>query len=95
MLPHYENAPITRSEAMDLNRGDKLVFIDPRTADRRRGGGARLHETVVTFKHLDIYPHCDGIEVDEDSGTHYILKCFHKIIDEPKFAEEDFDAVFA
>lgn len=94
MLPQYEEEHITRTEAMDLSRGDKLVFIDPRSPENRRGEGASLHEKVVTFRHLDIGQFSDGIEVDECRGTHFVLRCYHKIIEEPNIAEEDFNAVF-
>lgn len=93
MLPAYEEDMITSAEARGLEQGDKLVFIDPRTPDQRYGVGANLHETVVTFKHLSRTG--DGIEVYECPNTHFFLKCYHRIISEPKIAEEDFNAVFA
>ena len=92
MLPAYEENTITSAEARELCKGDKLVFIDPRDPDRRVGEGAGLHETVVTLKNVSRY---GGIEVYELPGTYFILGCFHKIISEPKIAEEDFNAVFA
>ena len=69
------------------------MFIDPRKPDQRYGVGSNLHETVVTFKHLS--SGSNGIEVYECPNTHFFLKCYHRIISEPKIAEEDFNAVFA
>ena len=93
MLPAYEEDVITRADARGLEQGDKLVFIDPREPDQRYGVGEKLHETVVTFKHLDRTG--IGIEVYECPNTHFLLRCYHRIVSDPKIAEEDFNAVFA
>ncbi len=91
MLPQYVEEHITPGEAVELGRGDKIVFIDPRPPELRDSIGREMNGRVLTVK----YATRSGIETEERSGTSFILRCFHLIKTDPTFAEEDFNAVFA
>ena len=91
MLPQYVEECITSDEAMELQPGDQIVFIDPREPHRRDSIGRSLHERVLTVK----YATRSGIEIEEKPGVSFVLRCFHLIKTDPTFAEEDFNAVFA